>query len=67
MERRLKNLLPQKKKQLSTTPEKPVKPKPQEPKKVLPHTGETASMALMLGGISVGLLGFGLAKRKEQQ
>jgi hypothetical protein len=24
-------------------------------------------MALMLGGISVGLLGFGLAKRKEQQ
>lgn len=52
---------------LSTTPEKPVEPKPQEPKKVLPHAGETASMALMLGGISVGLLGLGFAKRKEQQ
>ncbi|WP_425931526.1 LPXTG cell wall anchor domain-containing protein [Streptococcus koreensis] len=52
---------------LSTTPEKPVEPKPQEPKKVLPHTGETASMALMLGGISVGLVGLGFAKRKELQ
>ena len=57
---------------LSTTPEKPVEPKPQtpkpqEPKNVLPQTGETASVALMLGGLSVGLLGLGLAKRKEQQ
>lgn len=54
---------------LSTTPEapKPETPKPQEPKKVLPQTGETASMALMLAGVSVGLLGLGLAKRKEQQ
>ena len=54
---------------LSTTPEapKPETPKPQEPKKVLPQTGETASMALMLAGASVGLLGLGLAKRKEQQ
>ena len=49
---------------LSTTPEAP---KPQEPKKVLPHTGETASLALMLGGVSAGLLGLGLAKRKEQE
>lgn len=51
------NFLPHQRNQLNQ--------KPQEPKKVLPHTGETASMALMLGGISVGLLGLGFAKRKE--
>ena len=52
---------------LNTTPT-PEAPKPQEPKKVLPQTGDnTQHIALTFAGVSLGLLGLGLAKRKEQE
>ena len=44
--------------------EKPT-PKPVEPKKVLPQTGETASMALMLAGIGGVMLAGASLKKKE--
>ena len=57
--------------QLKKNPEapKPVEekptPKPVEPKKVLPQTGETASMALMLAGIGGMMLAGASLKKKE--
>ena len=44
---------------------KPETPKPQEPKKVLPQTGETASMALVLAGIG-GLMFAGASLKKKE-
>ena len=44
---------------------KPEAPKPQEPKKVLPQTGETASMALVLAGIG-GLMFAGASFKKKE-
>ena len=43
----------------------PETPKPQEPKNVLPQTGETASVALMLAGIG-GLMFAGASLKKKE-